>query len=1111
MACLFTLTSVCTRTPHTLCVPNTKFDKTFTHELVLSPHDDLAATIMAKLEQGLVFALYQRRYYPNTSDQCVATATLPLSQLRSFLTTAANARPGTVVSQRWQLSLRALANDGSASPVGTLDVALAHRSRVFQPPLEWARQLKRRLDQPQASASLLHPVPHIRVKVAVIRTTGLLTALTALNRHLRRRELSTAVETGAHLYVRVALAAPVMSDEADDLAGRASQWQLSGVSDRGFAPEFDFDTVLEGDASEVLVELWLAAQGHTGRDDVLLGRARADIRGLQSGNAGMARIWVPVQAPKMLRTESSLSSWSTVAAVELGVEVLQHTGSSSAAKVVIDDQAWLGAACQLQIVVEEALLPSRIVASDGDSQWLDQSNQAFYVRYSLPDGRSQRSTLSYAERQPHNAGLICNIQHRGVFTFHMTPTAVASLCRQLELQLWVSASTTEGEAPVDDARDQWLGSCYLDTHALLTGKFSVTRLLPLIKPHSRAMSAARMRVHVLLDMISDAHFEDEQSSAVNSTARSTEPLLHEPAPLDAIPMTVVVERALHLIVGHGTLAPTQSTYVSYMSGNAMVCTQLVQGGSSPEWQHERRVDVGFVVAQPTGNHLQFRVWLRDDNLENAGEQLQGIADVDLEPLQYGLPLLSGWYHLRLPSGREVGQLFVTIKPHQPVPRASGSSSTRSVTMRVPQPLDTARPTNGAVQAIPASAASTASQRGPTTFARPSDIAAGPSQELSTSFLKRKLRDDLGELETLRTTLSDRLRSLQEGDNVPVRSSHRPVLQQPSSPIASAMLLQGPVPSQRHVSFAADTVAWAEAPSATLSPPAEAAFAASSFASAPAPPSEGQHEDALARAKQLLARMNQHSPSNDEQAAPVATPLSSRRHASAETEVRDRPALMMPSLAAGITNSHDPAWTDSSEDNEPADMQELDGVTGPHLTRLEQSLDSAVSTPLSLSPPTPRRSPERSAAVARHHSPSFDLFRHDVTMAAEHSVVFEPDQELSRTPSATLPAMQHQATSPLPTALDSTFVLPSYAIEHELEFDVHGERRTAEVESGDKTTARVAAAATVPAAARRPAAPPHILRLSDEVRILFKGYVCVYSLYSLAQEARRVAAIFAKRM
>ncbi|EDQ87901.1 uncharacterized protein MONBRDRAFT_9671 [Monosiga brevicollis MX1] len=691
------------------------------HSLVSERAEAAATMLVAALSgiehriecSGVELHLVQRRYAPSQSDQRVAVAVLQSSQIRALLQATCRARPGTTMQQTWRLPLLSTHHQ---SRVGTLILSLHCRQEPLTLPEAASAALKQVRQTGFTSEATRLDMPRQVVRVRPTRLTGLGSAMTALANEVRRKELLLAAELGGFLYLRLALAGRAGHVEPQtersalpDMSAyaRCSPWHSTAVSSRAFAPQFADEVVFEGAADHVLVQTWLALQGRPSAADLLLAETAVPIRRMPQ-DTGFVRMWRPLVRPtgtpevhhvELASPEDRLGSaqGQAVGAVELSIQAAPVVGSPPTP--VLSPPAFLDRHVQLQLIVEEALLPNRVRTSDGDGawQWLDRPQLEFFVRYTLPDGRLQESRPCRAQARARQSGVVCNLQHRGAFSLILTPTAAAALVRQLEVQLWVrttnlrsgheppsphhqSSSATGCQMSADTVDETWLGSAYLDAAPLLHGSFTVSDLLPLVTPNAREMSGAQVRVHAILDLLESGArvphgtAPDTATTDVHGTSVRDRPLAphligtqESDVQSAGVMCSVAVTRALHLQLGSHPLPRAYETYVSYAMGSEVQCTQVVDAGACPTWNHERMLSIPFSAGDATCNQLLFKVWCRSMSATPSQELLLGTAAVNLEPLQYGLRQLSGWYHVFSESGHQVGQLCLTVQPTQPVP------------------------------------------------------------------------------------------------------------------------------------------------------------------------------------------------------------------------------------------------------------------------------------------------------------------------------------------------------------------------------------------------------------------------------------------------------------
>lgn len=832
-----------TRSQPVLCLPNAALDHKRTHMLVAGPREELADVLLPHLEEGLQIALYKRRYYPNVRDEHIATADLPASQLRSFAIAAAHQAP---LKQQWTLKLFPAdcpSHLSGVREIGTLAVELACRSAAHQPTPELSRILdaaQRRLVEQAGFGSDQESAETMGVSVQLKRATGLRAALRGAARALGHHDLSLANDVGPAVYFRLALAHKTAThggdghtaEKSDSSAGiwaqdRASEWVRTSAQARSFAPDIDEAVRLQGAGRSLLVEVWLQSTDDEGpgrQPDVLLATGAVPLRGLATLPYEEIPLWCTLHGAGagVNRRDGRGAPARVAGCLQLGLTLEQPPASlCSHIPAIIHNDALLGCQCQLQLIAEDVHLPAATPSVDASTRRRLWSNSLFYIRYVLPDGRVQRSSASaMGDPVAGLPGNVVNLQHRAMTTFVLTPAAALALAGQLELQLWCRPVVQAGASSVpqrsehleraeddvmgrDDAgpEDEWVGSAFVDTHALLQGRVSISAHAPLIRPYAADLGDGWLRTHVLIDIVGHNRGHERDGSGrvwgehVNTAAPhpgedSAQAAEGEDGESRAShEVYVTVERALHLHTRTGGLdRPLPSiarSYVSYGIGRSLVCTQLASGGSCPVWEHKRAMRVVISREDHRCSSLVFRVWYRNEDPaglpaarpsspENgpgaaSQERLLGQATVDLVPLALGLSTLEGWYHVQGASGETVGQILVAVKLLRAYEEQRGTTETPAHRdMRTESGVDDPRPLHAG--AAPGAGRTETQWRPPLDPARAPagmsrqeffgsggrDIAAdlpSPPSELSSSFLRQKLQRNLSDLDSIRSGLS----------------------------------------------------------------------------------------------------------------------------------------------------------------------------------------------------------------------------------------------------------------------------------------------------------------------------------------------------------------------
>lgn len=405
--------------------------------------------------------------------------------------------------------------------------------------------------------------------------------------------------------------------------------------------------------------------------------------------------WVPLLAAGRNSTRSSTTiktqpssdvhpSWHVVGAVELEISVDAHesrtrrsngidsyndgkTSKEADSKIFYLNRAFpliQSQLCQFQLIVEDVYLPSSYLGTNLSST-VPQCEYKFFAKYLLPDGRVQMTESRLPDTNLSSLPIV-SLQHRGVYTFPLTSSVIMALHRQLEVQLWrqklMTDVTQNTESHLIGNKDEeWMGSVFLTVYSLLYGNASISRLCPVIRPHANHFFNARMRIHVIFDIlpnpVQDQNRMDRKQQTVQpaapagdmhdiTSAKPAATTIHNedtsinPSQFGesytsitrnggTCAMMVTIHRAVHLptmltdrFEQSKTLSEKSTLYVSYRTSDEIVCTQMCPVNDDAVWNHTRTVNV--YVPTVTGQHeqfahcaLTFQIWSHiDHDFEN---------------------------------------------------------------------------------------------------------------------------------------------------------------------------------------------------------------------------------------------------------------------------------------------------------------------------------------------------------------------------------------------------------------------------------------------------------------------------------------------------------------
>ena len=126
-----------------------------------------------------------------------------------------------------------------------------------------------------------------------------------------------------------------------------------------------------------------------------------------------------------------------------------------------------------------------------------------------------------------------------------------------------------------------------------------------------------------------------------------------------IPVILSIESAAHLSTLPDSTGFLQATV---HSDTLLFRTDKIETSMSPVWNCEQEVRIDEEIFSPMIG-IEVKLWY-SATIDTAHSQLIGVAKVDLSPLKYGLPELSGWYNISNVMSSCQGQIKVRATPRE---------------------------------------------------------------------------------------------------------------------------------------------------------------------------------------------------------------------------------------------------------------------------------------------------------------------------------------------------------------------------------------------------------------------------------------------------------------
>ncbi|KAG7479192.1 C2 domain-containing protein 3 [Solea senegalensis] len=703
------------RTTTTLCVPDPVFGHTETHVLLAPEGVPVQTLLLSSLSSrglssggGVQFEVWCRYYYPNVRDQLVAKGLLPLSKLCAMVTMQ---RQHPEEAHMFSLPLipRTDGLTGHRAPSsGLLDVCVRYKHRPVRPDAYAS----------QGAASRV-----VTLVVEVHRASGLQVAARLLSEQDERFDYFASV--GVNTYVTVQLSfTPDSERRRTRVVARTfcpefdhhAEVSCDLLVQRSSGETCSLAELLQ-EASAVFT-VWNTDNREgfslSKPKDAMLGTVKIPLDDLIHKRTGISG-WFGVYLPQ--ETGSPQHRQVLVGGLEISVSFAHHSDrervikaaqglgwvmSQSDDETQCDEESWEGngKTLSLSFSIPRAWMPVHCLLLPGHAEL--QRSTYCYFRYKFYEQEafcSQMKHPSVTEADDSQATVSFE-GSRAVELRATRPLMWYLREERLELQLWLAFKKDKTTRPTDT--DRLVGSAFVDLSSLAKipeQKLTLSGVYPLFRRSAADLQGAALRVHITLtansvpgeasawaDTQMDYDSQGELSpDEVETAARPPSPgtlnkLRHQSKSLrttsdvtsvphtettveDSFPVTVVVDRAMHLNLKSCPLAERSETTpcscVSYVTADSAepVFTTVVSDTDCPEWDHQQECRLPNQLLVDPQQSLVFKVWHKGEV-----ERVLGFASVDLTPLLCGFHSVYGWYNITDFSGQCHGQLKVSVTP-----------------------------------------------------------------------------------------------------------------------------------------------------------------------------------------------------------------------------------------------------------------------------------------------------------------------------------------------------------------------------------------------------------------------------------------------------------------
>ena len=329
---------------------------------------------------------------------------------------------------------------------------------------------------------------------------------------------------------------------------------------------------------------------------------------------------------------------------------------------------------------------------------------------------------------------------------------------RFELQIWqTNAKSSISVKPSVD--DNLIGTAYVNLYEMCGFRdFQEPQLAgvyPLFKAGVSTLGGncaeIEISIHQPTQMENSAALsvQDKSSLTPGAEIRDSEETFETETPT-GIPIIFAVDRAAHL-----TSLPNQTGYLHVTVHGEMLLFQSnrIEMCSSPVWNFQQEVRISEEIFSPMLG-LEAKLWY-SASFDTIQSQLIGVAKVDLSPLKYGLPELAGWYNLSNVMSSCQGQIKLRATPleRMDIPpsvkvqhQKSEWRQCKKTCSLIDSPVNTVNPIVIQEVAI--------------------DLTGVTDVNVTGSFLMRRLKSSLADLDCVQANLRQNLQSKQDSECVP---------------------------------------------------------------------------------------------------------------------------------------------------------------------------------------------------------------------------------------------------------------------------------------------------------------------------------------------------------
>ena len=240
---------------------------------------------------------------------------------------------------------------------------------------------------------------------------------------------------------------------------------------------------------------------------------------------------------------------------------------------------------------------------------------------------------------------------------------------RFEVQIWLTNTKSKVPVTKPNIDDFLIGNAYVNLFEMCGFREyqepQLSGVFPLFKPGVNSLGGSCLEIEISMHPPTEMEMLERSlhNKSILTQTQSpggdiNEDTVQSQVPI-GIPVLISIETAAHLT---SLSESTGFLQVTVHSDSLLFRTEKIEVSMSPVWNCQQEVHIEEDIFSPMVG-LEVKLWY-SASIDVAHAQLMGVAKVDLSPLKYGLPELAGWYNIANVMSSCQGQIKVRATPRE---------------------------------------------------------------------------------------------------------------------------------------------------------------------------------------------------------------------------------------------------------------------------------------------------------------------------------------------------------------------------------------------------------------------------------------------------------------